>query len=349
MKKLRLILFALVLGGTFLWNSCSNDFELTDTWQEIPVVYAILSPGENAYYVRVEKAFLDPETSAFVTAQIADSLYYPENSIAVYLQRDGNSNLFQLSRVDGNLEGFKRDSGIFATTPNWLYKIKASEIEGGLKEGQKYKLVIKRADGQPDITAETTIPKAFTLVTPNPTTTPPRINFLGDLGTTFRWSHDENAVFFNVYLTIPYREEIPGETTRRDTIQWKAASNVQAASATSESTLTQVLGNDFYTVIKNRLVERYGSVENVPVASRYFGNVTITVEGGGKEIREFRLTAEANSGLTGAEIVQTYSNLSEGFGIFSAKNTTVKNGFKVENETIEAMKLSPIVQNFTFK
>ena len=335
--------------GAILWNSCSNEFDLTDTWQEYPVVYAVLSPGDNAYFVRVEKAFLDPKVNAYTVAKIADSLYYPENAISVYLQKKGEPELFQMYRVDGNLEGHKRDTGIFADTPNWLYKIKPNEINGGLEEGATYRLVIKRADGKPDITAETTIPAAFVLLGPNPTTTPPRINFLGDLTTTIRWNHDLNAVYFNIYLTIPYREEIVGQPTVRDTFYWTAAAGVQASSPTSTSTLTQVLGNDFYSVLKNRLVERYGSLENIPLASRYFGKVSVRVEGGGKEIRDYRLTADANSGLTGAEIIQTYSNLSEGYGIFSAKNSVIYNQFVVEQETIDAMKLSPITSSFNFK
>ena len=349
MKKLGLILLAFIFVGSLLWNSCSNDFELTDTWQEFPVVYAILSPGDNAYFVRVEKAFLDPKTSAYTIADIADSLYYPENAITVYLQKVGTTNLYQMYRVDGNLEGLKRDTGIFANTPNWLYKIKPNEIGGGLQVGATYKLIIKRADGKPDITAETTIPKPFSLQSPNPTTTPPRINFLGIIPTTFRWSHDENAVFFNVDLTIPYREEISGQATKYDTIHWRAAANIQSPSPTAQSTLTQVLGTDFYTVMRKRLIERYGSLESIPAASRYFGNLTIDIEGGGKEIREYLLTADANSGLTGAEILQTYTNLSEGYGIFSAKNRSTKSGFKIEDTTIDSMKLNPITRDFNFK
>lgn len=350
MKKLHLILLVLMTGGLIFWNSCSNDFDITDTWKEFPVVYGILSPADNAYYIRVEKAFLDPETNAYETAKIADSLYYPANAISVYLQRVGNDQLFQMTRVDGNLEGFRRDTGIFADAPNWLYKIKPNEIEGGLKEGTTYRLVIKRADGRPDITAETTIPNPFNILAPNPTTTPPRINFLGSISTTFRWSHDESAVFFNVHLIIPYREEVPGEPlARRDTIFWTPITNKQSVSPTSTSTQEQVLGTDFYTVLRKRLIERYGSVENIPQASRYFGNVTIQVEGGGKEIRDFLLTADANSGLTGAEILQTYTNLSEGYGIFSAKNQSTKSGYKVEQETIDSMRLNPLTSTFNFK
>ena len=80
MKKL---LYFLLLGS--MLSSCSNDFEVSAPWKEVPVAYALLSPKDSAHYVRIEKAFLDPNVSALEIAQIADSLYYPENDIAVWL------------------------------------------------------------------------------------------------------------------------------------------------------------------------------------------------------------------------------------------------------------------------
>ncbi len=112
MKKL-LLLLLLPLG--LLLSACSNDFEVTAPWKEIPIVYGILSPQDTAHYLRIEKAFLDPNQSALEVAQIADSLYYPENSITVWLVPTINpNNRIQLQRVNGALEGYPRDPGVFA-------------------------------------------------------------------------------------------------------------------------------------------------------------------------------------------------------------------------------------------
>ena len=82
MKKLLLLLPVLAL----ILSQCSNDFDVTADWKEIPVVYAFLNPKDSAHYIRVEKAFLDPETSAYTIADIADSLYYPADAIAVFIE-----------------------------------------------------------------------------------------------------------------------------------------------------------------------------------------------------------------------------------------------------------------------
>ena len=349
MRKVLLYLTA-IAACTFIWNACSNDFELTAPWKEIPVVYGILSPADTAHYLRIEKAFLDQKTSALQVAGIADSLYYPENAISVYLQKVGNTKRYQMYRVDGNKEGYVRQDGVFATSPNWLYKIKPSELDGGLEEGSTYRLIIQRADGQPDITAETVIPKKFVISSPAANTVPPKIEFRGDNNTNFRWSHDINAVYFNVFLTVPYREEIAGQIVARDTIRWKAIGNVEVNPNTPTSTLATVKGTDFYTVVANRINQRFNNdVTEIAKANRYFDIVTVEVEGGGREIKDYLLTKQANSGLTGAEIINTYTNLSEGYGLLSSKNKSGQSGYRIWEMTIDSMQVYPPTKLMNWK
>jgi hypothetical protein len=343
MKKLRIL--ALLMGAPMallFLSRCSNDFDLVADWKEIPVVYGIISPADTAHYIRVEKAFLDPTRSALEVAKIADSLYYPEGVISVFLVRVTNNTEYPLKRVDGRLEGIPRADGTFATEPNWLYKIKASDISGGLRENEKYRLLIRRADGQPDITGETFIPREVTLTVPNTNDTPPRIQFFPSTPTTFRWLHDANGVYFDVYLSIRYREENnAGSILSRDTLLWKPGNSILAESA--QTTKFSVPGTSFYSFL----------VEKIPPAEagrrRYFDRCEVIVEGGGREIRDFILTNEANSGLTGAEIIQTYTNMSEGYGIFTAKSRGVFPGIRIWEETIDSMKLNPATAPLRFE
>ena len=308
MKKL---LYFLLLGS--MLSSCSNDFEVSAPWKEVPIAYALLSPKDSAHYIRIEKAFLDPNISALEIAQIADSLYYPENDIAVWLEHPSASTRVQLHRVDGNLEGYVRKEGVFADQPNWLYKVKGSP----LAPGEKYRLVIERKDGKPDITAETTVPKDFTLFKPSITGNVRFMSFAYSTTTTVDWRTDENGVYFNLYLIIPYREEAAdGTLLGRDTLVWTAATNFERSNTQSGGQFKatkEVAGAQLFDFL----------AANIPATStnfRYFEKGSIIIEGGGKEIKEFNVTAAANSGLTGAEVYPVYTNLSEGFGIFTAKN-----------------------------
>ena len=345
MKKLHHYLLALVAFG-FVTDSCTNDFILTSPWKEIPVVYAILNPRDDNHYIRVEKAFLDPETNALLVAKIADSLYYRPDEVSVFLQKIGESTLYSLSRVDGNLEGLKRDTGIFADTPNWLYKIKNSDLPGGLRDEASYRLIIKRSNGKPDITAETKIPKKFLIVAPSLSNTPRIINFLTDNTTNFRWTHDDNSVLFNITLKMPYREQLPnGTVVVRDTFIWRVATNVLATLNGNGNTLYSVSGPEFFDQLAAHI-----KTPTDDGRARIFGaTIEVKVEGGGKEIREYQLASEANSGLTGAEIVQTYTNMSEGFGIFTAKNVTIEGNFRFGDQTIKALNEYERTKTLNFK
>lgn len=344
MKK---ILFGLPWLAALL-AGCSNDFDLTAPWKEVPVAFAILSPRDSAYYIRVEKAFLDPETSALAIAQIADSLYYPENTIAVYLQRVSNGTRYQLQRVDGNKEGYVREGGVFATTPNWLYKYKPVGATDSLKAGETYRFVLERKDGKPNVTAETTIPKNFTLSLPDPTFDP-RIGFVDSTITTITWRTDANGVYFNVSMVLRYREEAAnGTVLGRTTLVWPMAKNLERTNTLIGSTglykgELMLSSDEFYNFL-------LANIQPATDRFRYFEFCDLIIEGGGKEIKEYIETAVANSGLTGAEVVSSYTNLSEGFGIVSSKNKTVSTGIRISEQTVNSMKKKASTKglNFTF-
>src|SRR6185436_14280650 len=96
-------------------------------------------------------------TSALTIAQIPDSLYY--NDLSVELQEYANGNLVnttQLDKVDGNLEGLVKDTGIFANSPNILYKTMQP-----LNPNSYYNLVITKPDNGTQTTASTAIIDTF--------------------------------------------------------------------------------------------------------------------------------------------------------------------------------------------
>ncbi len=341
MKKLLFLLPVLILAMA----ACSNEFDVAAPWKEIPVAYAILSPRDTAHYVRVEKAFLDPETDAFQIAQIADSLYYPENAITVYLQQVDGGQLFQLHRVDGALEGYPRKEGIFAKQPNWLYKISAAELT--LVPGKKYRLVIKRTDGQPDITAETTMPNDFRFVNPNQDLSPPFVAFTLPNTTNVEWRCDANSALFQITFDIQYREEnANGSLIRRDTLVWDAPFALELNNLGGSANFRgvgQISPTDLYRFLKANI----DSVALPPF--RYFEDISVTLVGGGKEIKDFQTVSAANLGITGAEVLPSYTNLSEGYGVFTSKNTLKLNGVKFTNPTVDSISNHALTRHLNFR
>lgn len=344
MKKL---LFILTVG--LMLSACSNDFEVTAPWKEIPVVYGILSPQDTAHYIRIEKAFLDPEVSALTIAKIADSLYYPESAIMVFLERTDNQNRLQFQRVNGALEGYPRKDGVFATEPNWLYKAKSSP-SFPLDPGKTYRLVIERADGKPNITAETTLPAPFVIVKPSVMQQVPIIGFEKLVPPTpVSWRTDENAYFFNITFKIRYLDKnANGTTAAANELVWLAAKNVPRGEATSGMgglflVSRDIARNSFYNFLAQNLQRPVGNMY------REFQTLDILIEGGGREIKEYLDTADANGGLTGAEVFPNYSNISEGFGIFTGKNQVIGQNIRLTTNTVDSMNANSITDTLRFR
>lgn len=339
MKKL---LFLLPIG--LLFAACSNDFDVTAPWKEVPVVYGILSPQDSAHYIRIEKAFVDPDKSSLEIAQIVDSLYYPEDAIAVFLERADNQSRVQLHRVDGALEGYPRESGVFAGTPNWLYK-----VSGGLalESGKTYRLVIERKDGNPDITAQTTLPGNFDVKSPDLTSQVVKISFAGNKNTAIRWFTDVNGVFFNITFKIRVNERnLNGSLVSTQEFVWEAAKNIERKEVLVGGSFYEasvnILGYSFYNFLAQHLQR--------PAPNRYreLASCDLIIDGGGREIKEYLEVVEANGNITGAETFPNYSNISEGFGIFTAKSRTVVENIRFNTLTIDSMNLSSITDTLGF-
>jgi hypothetical protein len=118
-----LALFSLAI----VTNGCKDDFDPSGNFEEIPIVYGLLNQQDTAHYIRIERAFLEKATSALTLARDTNSLYFKNLNVTLeQLDNRGQTVLtFPLSRVNGTLEGYPRESGIFNSNPNILYKTKA--------------------------------------------------------------------------------------------------------------------------------------------------------------------------------------------------------------------------------
>lgn len=302
--------------GLFV-SACSNEFDVAAAYQDIPVVYGIVSPDDTAHYIRVERAFIDPKASAFEVAQIADSLYYPENAITVYLERQSTGQRYQFTRVDGNLDGHVRESGTFDQSPNWLYKLKPSQPGAIIKGGEKYKLIIERADGRAPVTAETEVPDTLFMITPQPLDIPRQIAIHGPSLSSVDFRVSPEAYLFDVFINIRYRElALDGSLIGNKNVRWQIGKNILRENNLIGGGFYRgkafYQARDFYEVLLR-------NVDTTANVQRYFNGFDIQIQGAGPEIARYQESEAINAGLTGAEISTRYTNLSEGYGIFTAR------------------------------
>jgi hypothetical protein len=318
-----------LLCTALLFTSCDNELIVTDEWKDIPVVWGLLSKSDTAHYIRVEKAYLDPTTSALDIARIPDSLYYED--AVVTLRRIASGEVFTLTRVDGNLEGYPRDTGVFAEFPNYIYKISADDLNLVIRDEYEFKL--QRNDHTVPVTART-------IILPKPVLRAPVVgsilNFKSGSNFTFMWNELEEAGLFDIIITFHYsqRAAAPGSLYEPQTFKWVVQRNLQKREH-------KIDGSEFYSAVKANIEEELG-------VSRIFDSLDIQIWCGGHELEEFVKITQANTGITSTQDIPSYTNLSEGLGIFTSRNVALHTGFQLGPETLDSLSEGTITKALNF-
>jgi len=304
-------LLLLAVPAFFVLSSCSNDFELTADWEDIPVVYGLLNLSDTAQYIRIEKAFLDKTTSALVLAQVADSIYY-QQLVAELIEKDQFGNpvtQYPLTRVDGNNEGYPRETGVFANSPNYLYKTTTT-----LDPDRIYELRMQNNENGKVVTAETGVIGPFSMVAP---TSGASMRFDYNGTRSFIWDPPANAMVFDLTVELNYLEAPISDPTNKTA---KSATWVLTRGFQSDDRITfKALGIEFYRTLANQ-------IEEGPFI-REFVDMDVILDAGGEHLANYLSVGKANAGITGAQDdIPSYSNLSEGRGIFSTRYRLINPG-----------------------
>lgn len=344
---LRKIFFLAVMGCLFA--ACSNEIDLVDTKKEIPVIYGFLSRQDTAHYIRIERAFGDDKISPEVLAKDVDSLYYKD--ITVQLIRKKDNTVYTLTRVDGNKEGYKRNSGIFLDDPNYLYKIKANKVI--LAANETYTLMVKKADGSILTTAETVIVPDMMLVEGRTLPgLPPRLNV--HAGIKIFWNTDGrareilNAKMYDVKMLIEVIERT-GTSDKKVNLVWNMANNYvpnpksnQQIDADNNTIIYQEKdGQAFYRFLSQNLDPNIKPI-------RIMNSIKFRVDAGGQEIFNYVDIGNINLGITGTEIQPTYTNIKNGYGVFSSRNYFISNKVILSGNSLDSLKNGRFTKNLGF-
>lgn len=334
MKK---VIFPALLA-VLVFGACSTDFELEAPWKDIPVVYGFLNLQDTAHYIRVEKAFLEPGGNANSIAQIVDSLYYNPAQITVQLQRRSTGQRFTLQRVDGNAEGYPRQSGPFAQAPNYLYKIRASALN--LVAEQDIRLIIERGNGLPSVIADATV---LGPLTPRPNLPADPLNLDYTRTLVFLWDVPVSGAIFDIRMNIHYREEESAGNFVLKTLEWTLKRDIEKAIATETSLrFDQLKGEDFYRFVGS-------SLPNIGNRRRIFDSVDIVYTAGGSALRELIRVEQANTGITSSQSIPVYTNLSEGRGVFSSRTQARRTGITLNGPSLDSLRFGIHTRQLNFQ
>lgn len=331
----------LIISLSLFTASCNDELKTVEGWKDIPVVYGLISLNDTATYLRVEKAFVDPQKSAFDVAQIPDSLYYKD--VTVQLIRVRNNERFTLTKVDGNTEGYVRKDGIFAKAPNYLYKIKNSTLS--LKSDEEWRIeLIKKGESKAFAQSSTKVIGDYDVT--NPATSPVFLRYDNTFNITVQ-TDELSARIYDVKVVINYDEIDPATPNQTSTksVKWDFASGTtRKANGTTPDPITTFSrkGQDFYEFLGS-------AVPVVAGVKRTFKSIDVEMYGGGQELINYINIGVANTGITGSQTIPTYTNITNGLGVFSSRTKTVKTGVKLSDAALDLLINGEFTKKLNFK
>lgn len=284
---------------------CTTDFKLNADYKEIMVIWGLLSQNDTTHYIRIQRAYLNENTSALVVAQNPDSIYYPDILNAVVSQ-EGTSNSWTLERVDGDTlpEPIQKELGIFASSPNILYRFTAI-----LSESASYRINVENTVSGLTATAVTPLVRDFHVTRP---VTGISANFIGSSDYRVLWDATSSAPLHDLHIRMHYRiaNDFPPYTSVKDTF----------VDIVIFKTKTFTAGNSEYDISKEVF---YNSVQAkldpVPGFIRIVDSLDFTFYVGSKELANYVNFNQAQTGLTANQISTQYTNVEGGLGLFASR------------------------------
>lgn len=299
----------------------------------MPVVFGLLNIDDTAQYIKITRTFQNKDANALNLLNNPDSIYF--DTLNVFMLEKINNQLVKnisLKKVDGNLEGHKKSTGLFPVSPNYLYKTNEK-----LNHDAVYELNIQNIKNGNSWKAKTGVIDSFTLLYPFPGST---IDFLPNKNISFVVNPAINASYYSVGVTIFYTEIKQSGIAILKSLTWgaiKVSQNYQV-----------IGGNYYFTPSSNNFFEFLH--DNIPVdsdVSRGMTSVVVSIDGMNEIVYTYLQEQNANSGITGLVINPVVSNIENGLGIFSTRNSN-QYLFHLGTATISAIMTNPLTQNLNF-
>ena len=329
--------FLLFVALLAVFASCSNDFELNAPSENIAVVYGFLDKDDEVHYIRVERAFIDPETNALEIAKNPDSLYYTD-ALVELIRLDKNETI-TLKRVNAAEEGLPREDGIFASDPNVLYRFSLPEDEQ-LEGGERVQLRISLDDVEAPVTAETQIIGDIEFAGGKPS--PMNLQWRYNRPTSFAWTPQAGGVIFDLILTINFQERTStGEFIDRS-LEWVVQRNIRQMLGETRVSI-DVSGERFYQFLQAELSDE-------PRMQRFLQSIDVRVVAGGQELLDFLNITQANTGITSAQEVPFFTNLEgNGVGLFTSRSSATIEVTSLSEESRDSLRNGIYTRGLNFQ
>lgn len=337
MKKIAFVLFAVVLFS----SACNKNFKVGADYKDVTVAFALLSMNDTLNYIKITKGYYDETQDNLLLGQNSDSIYYNNLEVKVEELNNGSVvNTFILPRVDLNLEGFVKDTGIFAQTPNYAYKFFKKD---SLNPQRSYRLKIKNLASGKEIEGETEVINSKNLIFQKPYINTQQLNFSIPFETySFAWGAPANAVFFDVVLRFWYQET--NVNTLETVHKYKDLPLVTNVLNTGAGATAVMTNSDFYRILNSELGVAPSNI------TRRVDTSDLMLLAGGQVLKTYIDATTAQGGITYDQIKPNYTNFKgeDVLGIISTRSTKIMYDIPFSKNTVDSIVKGSLTKNLSF-
>ena len=142
-------------------------------------------------------------------------------------------------------------------------------------------------------------------------------------------------------MIINYEEFNPNEPNSviQKSLEWALAKSVEGIDGPNRA---EPEGIEFYQFLN-------GHIAVDPNLQRVLKTIDISIDAGGAELFNYINVGQANTGITSAQVIPNYTNLSSGLGIFASRNTLLETGFVVDAQTKQELRNNDLTKDLNFR
>ncbi|MEA1877912.1 MAG: hypothetical protein U9N86_13735 [Bacteroidota bacterium] len=196
-----------VILASILAMGCSNEIDLFEEGDTIPVVYCLLNPQEDVQYLRLAKIYTVTKET-YQNNPVPDSTQLSEPSliyIEEYDENDDVEEIYYFSQTDFP----ERGSGLFSDHSYSLYKAEFKPVEG-----KTYVLYVYFPDQDKIISGKTVVMDIPELI--DPMDVPFRMITFDSLSNlVIRWTPVQNGGLYQGVFRFHYAEQSGGNTDNK--------------------------------------------------------------------------------------------------------------------------------------
>ena len=324
---LRLTGFVAVLA-TGMWYACSNDLKINAPFTETTFVYGLLDIGDSVHYLRIQRSFLNEDSTPYELIGDVYSYRYEEDELEVWVEawkNDAQVATYPFEYILGDTVGLALEDGLFEPEANVLYR-----FTGQLDSTAEYRLFIHRWLQHDTITAVTKPVSSFQVLFP--------VAFLYGINLTDTFdviyvnTYATNAQIYDLVMRFRYREiNLTTGDTSELFADWPLATNQTGDNLNGLGVMAyEVKANLFYAFVAAEL-----GVD--PAVRREFVDLQYRFYAGGEELYWQYLNELATLGFQELYATTMYTNVRGGYGIFSSRRLQVSDSIQLSDQSLDTL------------